>query len=321
MRLVWFSLILSLTIGPALAEELLDRIIARVDEYVITATDLEEASYRSLEEVRKNYPEDEWETKSREIRNQVLMRMVDEYVCAAASKELEIRVSDEEIEMRLQAMKENAGITSDQMFQEELAKEGMTINELKDSIRRQTLARKVLQLEVYSKIKVSESEINDYFEEHIAVYRIPAQVHAGILLIEVSDDNPGEWERAGKKAESIYEKIQQGAVFEDMVKEYSDGPSTDQGGDIGFIEKGKSLPEFESVAFELNTGDVSKPFRTQHGWNIVKIIEKKEEYTKPLSEQKDEIKTMLKMLKSRDLEAEFLEKYRAKTFIEIKAQE
>ena len=321
MKLVSFVLLMSFLNMPVQAQEQLDKIIARVDNYVITASDLEEASYRSMQEIKKNYPEDEWGTKSRELRNQILMRMVDEYVCVAAARELEIKVTDEEIDMRLQGLKESAGITSDEMFREELAKEGMTLDELKESIRRQTLARKVLQFEVYSKVKVSETEVNNYFDEHISVYRVPAQIHAELLLLEVSNDQPSEWERVGKKAEDIYNKILDGASFEDMVKEYSHGPSLDQGGDIGFIEKGKGLPEFEKVAFALESGTISKPFRTEHGWNIVKIVEKKAEYIKPLSEVRDEITMMLKMVKSRDLESEFLEKYRTRTFIEIRNQE
>jgi peptidyl-prolyl cis-trans isomerase SurA len=311
------SLIVGIFFIPAVqGEEILDRIITRVDQWVITKSDLEEASAQSIAEIQKTYPKSEWNAKISELQNQIMSRMIDEYVCAAAARELEITITDEEIDAHIKALRESAGITSDEQFKEELAREGMTLEEFKESIRRQSLARKVLQREVYSKVEVNKTDIETYYEEHLSVYEQPAKVRVALLLLGVNSPDDAAWVRTEEQAQTLYRSLTGGADFAELVKLHSQGPAVDQGGDIGFIEKGKGLPVFEDVAFALNVGDISKPFRTDHGWNIIQIMDRVDRTVKPVSEVSADIDKFLRMLKSRDLETEWLEKQRNRTFIE-----
>ncbi|MBN1355310.1 peptidylprolyl isomerase [bacterium] len=301
---------------PILAADVLDRIIAKVDHWVITQSDLDEVAMVSIAEIRQNFPKDEWDAKITELKNQIVMRMIDEYVCAAAAREFGITVSEDEVEAHIRKLLENTGITSDEEFRNELAREGMTLEEFKESIRRQSMVRKILQREVYSKVDVKPSEIEQYYRENIQLYSRAARIRVALLLLEVTSKDEAAWKQTGERAREIHREIAGGADFAEMVKTHSDGPAADQSGDIGFIEKGKGLPEFETAAFALDIGEISEPFRTDHGWNLVKVLDKEIERVKSLDEVRSEIDGFLSVLKSRELESEWMEKQRNRIHIE-----
>ncbi len=298
------------------AAEPFDRIIVKVDNDIITLSDLEEVSAVSMEEIKSTYPPDQWDDKLKQLQDQILNQMINERVCVRVARDLEIQVTDQELDAHIQMLREKAGVSSDEDFNLQLAREGLTLDELRESIRRQSLARKVLQKEVYSKVDVPESLLESYYQEHRSIYAESASVRIGLLLLEVKDTDSAAWDRAEKTANEIYERIADGADFAEQVKQFSQGPAVDQGGDIGYLEKGKALPEIETIAFSMKIGDVSKPFRTDHGWNLIKILDLKNERIPPLSEKRDEIETILRQTRARDLEMEWFEKQRSRTYIE-----
>jgi parvulin-like peptidyl-prolyl isomerase len=316
-RILW-SLALVLLVGnmPVWGSEVLDRVLVKVDNGIITLSDLNEATAPMLSEMRSKYPADQWKEKSEEISNHVLSQMIDEYVCTRAARDLEITVSDEEIESHIENLWKKAGITSQDQFLEELRREGMTLDDLRESLKHQALTRKVLQREVYSKVRVPDVDIRKYYEENIKLYQQASQVKVAILLLEVKLKSEIAWDETGKKAREICDLLKSGLDFGKAVKQYSDGPAVDEGGDIGYIEKGKGLPEFEEVAFALKKDEISEPFRTQHGWNIIKVQDVIPEHTQSLDEVRDDIEKQQQMMRSRDAEREWLEKQRSKTYIE-----
>jgi len=315
INLVFAGLLFSCLVNSA---ELLDQIVAQVDQWGITRMDLEEACASSIAQIKQEYPKDQWKSKTLEIKNKVLGQMINEYVCMAVARELELSVSDDEIDFEISMLMEKAGIQSLEEFESELAREGLTLDEFKKSKRKQSTMRKVLQREVYSKIKVSNVELEDYYHIHEDIYRKPAQVKVGLILLKVVSERESDWEQTGETALEIFTKLESGVVFSKMVRDFSEGPSKEQGGDIGFIEKGKGLPEFEEVAFGLQTNEISKPFRTTHGWNIIKILDRIEESVHPFTEVSSDIKALLKSLKASEQINEWFEQQRKKVFIQTK---
>ncbi|MGB7471260.1 MAG: peptidylprolyl isomerase, partial [Candidatus Acidiferrum sp.] len=123
-----------------------------------------------------------------------------------------------------------------------------------------------------------------------------------ILLMTVGKTD-AEVEEIHKKAEDILKQARSGANFEDLAKKYSEDPGTkDKGGDLGWIVKGQTVPEFEKVAFSLPKGSISDVVKTQYGFHIIKIIDKETAHTKPLEEVQDSIRTNL-MLTEADKQA------------------
>lgn len=143
-------------------------------------------------------------------------------------------------------------------------------------------------------ISVSEREIESYYNENIRNYSSPAKVKARHILLRVAE-GAGEKEVEDKKREieSIRQKILEGNSFENMAKEYSDGPSAAQGGDLGEFEREDMVKPFSDAAFALEEGELSEPVKTQFGWHIIKLDKKIAESSKKLEDVKVSIKNFL----------------------------
>ncbi|MBN1879243.1 peptidylprolyl isomerase [bacterium] len=303
--------------SSARAVEVVDHIIAKVDRSIITASQLREASQPSIEQIRQKYPPEEWDQRIHEVNSQILNQMINEAVCLRFARDNEVVISDAEVEATIMALRDNAGIKTEEAFLQQLAVEGITLDELKENLKKQSIVRRVLRSEVYSKIRVTESDIKDYYESNRDQYQSKAQVRVGVLMVDSESNGPLANAAAEKRIRDLYRQLSAGEDFADMVKNFSDGPSRDQGGDIGFLEEGKALPVIEEKAFQLEVGQFSEPLQTEFGWVIIKVLEKMDAGFKPLKDLRDEIEMTLREKKARQVEQEWFDRQRAMTYIEI----
>ncbi len=208
-----------------------------------------------------------------------------------ASVEDQIQVSDEEIEAYYQEHQD--------AFQEP---------------ERLKLTYLVLAVDdLMDRVSVSDEEIRRYYEEHKDLYTVPEERRVAHILISVPED--GDDAEAKAKAEKIYQELKQGADFAELAKKYSDDPgSADQGGDLGYIEKGMLDPQFDEVAFALPEGEISEPVKTEFGYHIIKVLDVKPGQVKPLDEVRDEIARELKREKAEKLYLDELERLANQTF-------
>lgn len=297
--------------------DIMERIVAKVDYNIITLTDLMEATAPSVQKIRENFPPEDWDNRIRELRSNVLMTMINEYVCVRFARENDIIVTEEELEATIQALRERAGISSDAEFRKQLAMEGITLDELRDNLRRQSIVRKVMRREIQGKVRVTEAEIKEYWKANADQYQTRARVRVAVLMIDSEQSGLFGRQAARDKIYEIHEKLEDGADFAEMVKQYSDGPAVDQGGDIGFLEAGKALPVVEKAAFQIDVGRFSAPLETSFGWVIVKVLEREDAGLAALDTVRDEIENIVRAQKTRDLESEWFDRERAKTFVQI----
>lgn len=317
IMIIMTAILLASVCCMAQQTEIVDKVIAKVDYSVITLSELMEASAPSVSQIRESFPPDEWEKRISEVRRYILMQMINEHVCVRYARENEIPISDEEVDAAIQNIRDGAGMTDEEEFKRQLAREGLTIDELKENIHRQTAVRKVIRKEVYNKVRVNEMEIRDFYRENSDQYQTQAKVRVAVLMLDDESWGLQSSTRSRDKINEIYQDIMNGADFSAKVKEFSDGPEKENGGDIGFLEKGKALPVIETSAFAMNVGDVSKPLQTDFGWVLVKVLEKHDAGVRDLAEVRDGIEELIRRQKSRDLESEWYEKQRAKTFVQI----
>jgi peptidyl-prolyl cis-trans isomerase D len=147
------------------------------------------------------------------------------------------------------------------------------------------------------KAKVTELEIKEHYEYSRSSYSVPAQVKARHILFKLDDKAKEKEERRVREvAKKVLEQAKKGKDFAALAKRYSEGPSKDKGGDLGYFSKGKMVKPFETAAFSLKKGEISELVRTRFGYHIIKVEDVKEARTKPLEEVRDQIKQ--KLLKS-----------------------
>ncbi len=259
---------------------MLDRIVAVVESEIILLSELDFTLQQAIAQMGLDPARDE--EKIARLKAELLDNMIDEKILLVKAKEDTIQVKDSEIERtmetRLQQNVERYG--SEEAFNRELQKYGLTYKDLKkrfwQEIQNELLAQKVMQSRI-SEIDVSRREIENFFQTYQdSLPERQEAVHLAHLLMEIQ---PGEEVKAKalERIQSILAEARAGTDFAELAVKYSECPSGPSGGDLGFFGPGTMVPEFETPAFALNAGQISEPVETPFGYHIIKMEEKKDD--------------------------------------------
>src|SRR5437899_3154885 len=164
----------------------------------------------------------------------------------------------------------------------------------------------VLELaKVQAGIAVSREELQAYYDQHKDDYRVPEQVSVSHILIKTplpgpdGKSDPKGVEEARKKAEDVLKQVKAGGNFAELAKKYSEDPGSGKsGGSLGFIGRGRTVPEFEKAAFSLAKGATSDLVQSSYGFHIIRVDDKQAAHLKTLDEVKDQIEESLKQQKA-----------------------
>jgi len=164
---------------------------------------------------------------------------------------------------------------------------------------------------------ITDEEVSKFYQGNPDSFKSPEQIRAQHILLKITTDDAPEI-KSQKRLElaGLSGKIQNGADFSKIAEEHSECPSKQQGGDLGFFERGKMVKPFEEVAFTLKVGEVSDIVETQFGYHLIKISDRKEARTVPLEEAKKEISNYLKNTKEQQAVNSYIGTLREKADIE-----
>lgn len=186
---------------------------------------------------------------------------------------------DDQTEITFERILKQNNLTEEQAKQI-LEKQGRTLESFKKDLRQAVelnMQTERLRESVVGPIEPTDQDLSAYLEEHREEYDTPEEVHARHILIRVSEGaSEAEIAQAKKQIEDIKKELENGADFAELAKKYSQDPGSAQnGGDLGFFSRGQMVQEFEDAAFALEPGQVSDPVRTQFGFHLIKVEEKK----------------------------------------------
>lgn len=305
--------------APAWAQ-VLDRIIAVVNDDIITLYEFNAAFEPYLKNIEKTYPGKDKDQFIRQTREAFLQRMIDNLLIEQEAKRTGISatVKDEDVMNVLQDMLNRQNVSM-QDFLQKVAREGGSLEAVKKEIRSQLIRMRILRREVKDKVIVTEEEIGAYYNKHRSEYEGNESVRIKHLMLPF----PGEAdqkvkERIKRDAEGLRERIRKGEPFDALVAKYSKGPAVDQGGDVGFIEKGVILPEVEAVAFSLPPGEISPVIESDVGVHIIQVIDKRGAGLKPIAAVREEIIAKIEEEKLESKFEQWIVSVRAKSHIEIR---
>jgi peptidyl-prolyl cis-trans isomerase D len=161
---------------------------------------------------------------------------------------------------------------------------------------------------VESGITVTQDDLQSYYQQHRDAYRVPEQVKVSHILIKTPLPGPdGKVDEKGaaeaqRRAEDLLKQIKSGTKFEDQAKKYSEDPgSAKEGGSLGWIGRGQTVPEFEKAAFSLPKGQISDLIKSSYGFHIIRVDDKQDAHMKSLDEVKSEIEPALKHQKAQQI--------------------
>lgn len=208
---------------------------------------------------------------------EALTAMIDDKVVSLELKKEKVSVSDKEVAAELAIYVENAG--GQEAFDAALKENAMSEKEFKENIVDYLSIRKILE----PRIEITDEDIKTYFEENKESFNEVEQVAASHILV---DD-----EATAKK---VAKKLAEGEDFATLAKEFStDTMSAENGGELGLFPRGKMVAEFEEAAFSMKVDAISDPVKTEHGYHIIHVTDKKAAKEAVFSELKEEIKGLL----------------------------
>lgn len=209
--------------------------------------------------------------------DQTLDAMINDKIVDMEIKKEKVSVSDDEIKKEMDKYIEQSG--GEEAFNSALQQQGLQKKDVKRDIVRFLSIQKILE----PRIEITDDEIKEYFENNKASFDQEEQVEASHILVK--DE---------KTANEVKKKLDDGEDFAKLAKEYSkDEANAESGGELGFFGKGKMVKEFEDKAFSMKVDEISDPVKTEHGYHIIKVTDKKEAKEAKLADHKDEIKEQL----------------------------
>jgi peptidyl-prolyl cis-trans isomerase SurA len=201
-----------------------------------------------------------------------------------------------------------------------MSQQGIDPVEFKQNIKNHSLKQQVLGREVYYKLQqISSEEVNKYYETHKQEYDRPEEVRIREILISSEGKNASALPALEKKAQEALQKAKSGERFEELAKKYSDGPTANDGGDLGFFPRGKMRQEIEEAAFKLRRGQISDIIKTSYGFVIIKVEEKHEAGIQKVDVVADEIRDQIINSRAQAAIQEYLKKLRAQAYIQLTA--
>jgi peptidyl-prolyl cis-trans isomerase SurA len=290
---------------------MIDRIIARVNEKIITQRQYDLQKEKLRDSLAQQYSGEELEAQYQVQVKDLLEQMIDQDLLVQKAQDLNINVDAQVVE-RLDQIRKQQGLGTIQDLENAVEKEGLIWEDFQSSIRRGLLEREVIGREVGSRIMVTNADAKKYFEAHRKQFASPA----GVDLAEVQVSNQ-KWGPvvAGKRAKAALAMIQSGAKWQDVVKKYSDGPGIDNGGDVGFFPKGSLLPNISKAIGNLDPGDTSSLISLPTGYLIVKVLQLRSPGAPQFQEVADQVENVLYNEKMQPALRKYLSTLRCQSFI------
>jgi peptidyl-prolyl cis-trans isomerase SurA len=268
-------LLLAASGGAQQKGELIDRVVAVVEDRAILQSEIE-MEYRQylFQNKTTSLPSDQ----EAQLRGQILEQLLADELLAVHADKSGVLVPDEaveeELEKALEESRRSAG--GDEVFERELEKAGLTLQQLrsqwKEKIRSRYLVEQLLRSEVFKGVTVTDAEVRQYYREHQSeLPRRPATMKLAHIVVM-----PGVADEASnsslERIRAVEAEIRAGKDFAEAAEEYSEDPSSKYGGSLGYIKLGDlGSPPFEAAARKLIVGDVSPPVLTRFGWHLIKL--------------------------------------------------
>jgi len=231
-----------------------------------------------------------------ELKKDILEGLIEREVLYQESQKAGIKIADQKVNDQLAAIKKR--FPNEEEFKKALASMGLTEEEVRAQIQRGLAIRELIDQKVANKIAITDEETNAYYTGNPQLFNQPEKVKASHILIKVeptADD--AKKAEASKKIEEIQQKLKEGGDFAELAKEYSEGPSSAKGGDLGYFQRGQMVKPFEDTAFSMKANEVSGRVETRFGYHLIKVYNKKPEQTLAYADVKDKIAQRLKQEK------------------------
>lgn len=245
------------------------------------------------------------------LKELILERLVDK-------RSAEFVVKDEDVNGQIEKIKSR--FPSPEVFKEQLEKAGQTLEKLTSDIRASLRQQNWIEEQIKDAPKATDADAEEFYAKNPQQFEKPEQVRASHILIAVAKDAAADLvSEKQKTAEAIADRVKKGEAFDKLASELSEDPSAKQNaGDLDFFVREQMVPEFSTAAFSMKKGEISAPVRSQFGFHIINVTDRKDAEKMTLESVKPQLLAFLSRRKHDEQVQTLLNEIREKAQVEVK---
>jgi peptidyl-prolyl cis-trans isomerase SurA len=270
--ILWVLLSWTTALEKALCAEVVDRIVAVVNDDIITYLELQR-ELRPYEEklAMSGYSPENEEKMRYKVRNEILNRMIDDKLTDQEAKKYNIRLNESEVDGTIEQVK-SANMWTDEVLREMLQREGLTMEAYRESVKNRGIRGRLVNTAVKSKIVVTKEDVRAYYESHPEKYESELKYHLrNIIMMFPKGAGKGIKRTVFEKMQEVYDELEAGTSFESLAEKYSESPLAAKGGDLGLISFKDISPQLQQAVKDLAVGQYTKVIETDLGYQIFYI--------------------------------------------------
>lgn len=298
---------------PASGGELVERIVARVNDRLITQTEFDKRV--AAAQHAPNAPTDPTQLKKEVLDDLIREKLLDERAKELGSGVL---ATDAEVEEAVERVKRQYNLATDQEFDAALASSSMTRDDLKRQMKETITLQKVIGRDVTGKMDVSDDMLRlEYERQKDKLYKVPPHARVYEIVIRFAPNDASARERAVTRIEEARTKIAAGAKFEDIAKEYSEGNARSRGGDLGTVSQGELLPALDAAVFADPPQEAPPPVLQTGSVHLFRVLDRRPAGYRPYAEVSEDLKKRINENLYDKRFSEFIEHLRREAYIKI----
>lgn len=319
---------------PAKDETVVEEIVARINNSIVTREDLRRSHESMLQEVKQQQAGAETDSVIAERDKNLLRDLIDQQLLVQKGSDLGLSV-DTDLVKRLDDLRKEMKADSMEDLEKMATSQGVSFEDFKQNMKNNLMTQKVISQEVGGRIQFTREEIQKFYEDHKSEFDVPERVRLAEILIspvppapQPKDDKdkplpqpeatPEQIAAAQATANEVEAKLKGGAKFFDLAKQYSSGPTANEGGDLGYFKRGVLDKSLEDTTFGMKEGGTTDVIHTKQGFVILKVVEHAQAGLQPLSRVESRIQETLYYQKIEPALRAYLTKLREDAYIDIK---
>ncbi|MCU1347346.1 MAG: putative peptidylprolyl cis-trans isomerase SurA [Acidobacteria bacterium] len=319
MKKTVIALSFALAASSLSAAQILEAIVIRVGDRIVTRTQYAKRLHDALAEAERASTPEQKAARQQEVRANLTNELISELLIKDRADRLGLTVSDTDVREAVNRLKQQYGITTDEQFAESLQKSGMSRLDMEAQLRDTLITNKVFSRELRSREELTDRELRDRYDREKERYRLPERAHLRAVIIPKPDDPAGA-ERAQKRAGEIAAQARLTADFATLASSIPESAIKEKGGDMGEIARGELLPDLDKAVFNSQAGTVLGPIATKSGWHIIKVETRAPSEVPAFESVKDRLrKDASEDAFQRDYKA-YIDRLRKDAFIQINEQ-
>jgi peptidyl-prolyl cis-trans isomerase SurA len=298
----------------------IEEIVARVNDDIITRSDLDRAREELAEDARQACPG----CSAADIQDQVakkepdlLRNLIDQRLLVQRAKDDDINV-DADVVKKLDDIRQQNHIASMEDLETKVDDSGMDFEDYKNGIRDQLLTQEVIRKEVSSRVIIAQADIQKYYTDHPDEFQRPEQVVLREIFVSTDNKTPDEIAALQKKAQGLLDRVRAGDDFGQLATHFSDGSTAKDGGELGTFERGQLAPDIEDQVFKMNRNQTTDVIQTKTGFLILQVEQRYEAGLQPLDKVSDEIENKLFEVKMQPQLRDYLRQLRMDSYVQVK---